>query len=311
MTVGPGPTPEAAPCPLCQAEPCPPLWRKNGHQLHHCRACDLVFVDPLPTPEEVAGLYAGGDYHGWMAQWADQGGMPPESPQAGELIKMQRRAEQCLRLLSRHGPRPGRLLDVGCAAGLFLQKAQAAGWLVEGLELNPATARAAERSLGRPVRNLPLEEARLPEGELDALTAWDVIEHLRDPRQLLRQAWRALRPGGLLGLSTPNHRGLFPRLSLSLAGLTGVWPHPTPPWHLYQFSARGLEKLLGQEGFQVKGVEHAVLDLEEGFGTWRARRTSPKYLAYFLALGWSAWLGPRLKRGDLIFVLATKVARGA
>lgn len=310
MTTKPSPATATA-CPLCQAGPCPAIWRQAGRDLHHCPACDLIFVHPQPTPEEVARLYAEGDYHGWMAKWAERGGLPPESPHAGELAKMQRRAAQCLRLLARHSPRPGRLLDLGCSAGFFLQKAQAAGWRVEGLELNPATAQAAAARLGCAVRNEPLEQACLPEGELDAVTAWDVIEHLREPRQLLRQAWRALKPGGLLGLSTPNHRGLFPRLSLALAGLAGVWPHPTPPWHLYQFSEGGLAGLLRQEGFLVRGVEHAVLDLEEGFGSWRARRTSLRYLAYFLALGWSAWLGPWLKRGDLILVAAAKSARGA
>jgi 2-polyprenyl-3-methyl-5-hydroxy-6-metoxy-1,4-benzoquinol methylase len=247
-----------------------------------------------------------------MAQWASQGGLPPGSPHGGELAKMQRRAAQCLRLLARHSPRPGSLLDVGCSAGFFLEQAQAAGWRVEGLEPNPATAQAAAARLGCQVCNEPLEEgAALPAQGLDAVTAWDVIEHLREPRLLLKQAWQALKPGGLLGLSTPNHRGLFPRLSLAAAGLAGVWPHPTPPWHLYQFSERGLKRLLGQEGFKVLSVEHAVLDMEEAFGDRRDRLTNPKYLAYFLALGWSAWLGPWLGRGDLLFVLAAKAERGS
>jgi 2-polyprenyl-3-methyl-5-hydroxy-6-metoxy-1,4-benzoquinol methylase len=240
-----------------------------------------------------------------MEKWArDSEALTPA--QRADLRKLTVKARQCLRLLQAHSPGPGRILDVGCSGGFFLKAAQDAGWQVEGVELNPATAAVARRTLGAEVHNLPLEKCPLPEEGFEAITAWDVIEHLSDPRVLLEAAWRALKPGGLLGLSTPNHRGLFPRLSLLAASFTGVWPHPTPPLHLYQFSATSLLSLLHRQGFEVKRVKHAVMDLDEGFGYLRHRLTNPKRMAYTLALGWSAILGPLLRRGDMIYVVAAK-----
>lgn len=295
-------------CPLCQ-HPQPSLtWRKNGHDLYLCPGCDVIFVHPQPSRQELAALYSG-SYHGWMEKWAQDAGSLTRLQRA-ELRKLTIKAHACLDLLKAQRPSPGRILDVGCSGGFFLKAAQEAGWRVEGVEMNPGTAAVARHILCAPVHNLPLEQCPLEEEAFDALTAWDVIEHLADPRALLQAAWRALKPGGLLGLSTPNHRGLFPRLSFWAAPLAHSWPHPTPPWHLFQFSLASLEAVLHQQGFRLLRVKHAIIDLEEGFGYLRHRFTSPKRLAYTLALGWSALLGPLLRRGDMVFVVATKTDSG-
>lgn len=98
----------------------------------------------------------------------------------------------------------GRVLDLGGGVGHFAQLALAAGWDAYSLDVSDvAVAAAAERIGGsRSLSNIPGELA----GTCDAVTLWCVIAHVEDPRAILGEALRALRPGGRLFLTTPNFR---------------------------------------------------------------------------------------------------------
>jgi SAM-dependent methyltransferase len=143
---------------------------------------------------------------------------------------------------------PGRLLDVGCYTGLFLKAALAAGWDAFGIEPSRWAARtAAERLPGRVTPGF-LRGAHFPPASFDVVTAWDVVEHLTDPREDLTRMARLLRPGGWLFLSTMASEALIARL------LGRRWP-----WymdmHRYYFTPRTLEMLLAQTGFTLRVVE--------------------------------------------------------
>ena len=98
----------------------------------------------------------------------------------------------------------GRVLDVGGGVGHFAQLALAAGWDAYSLDVSEvAVAAAAERIGGsRSLSSIPGELA----GTCDAVTLWCVIAHVEDPRAILAEALKALRPGGQLFLTTPNFR---------------------------------------------------------------------------------------------------------
>lgn len=112
-----------------------------------------------------------------------------------------------------------RLLDIGCQTGVnTLRLARVAGASrVVGMEYNLRTLREASRQGIWPVladanRPLPLES-----GSVDVITAMDVLEHLTDPRMLIGEAHRVLRPGGYLVLATPNLASWHNILALLLA----------------------------------------------------------------------------------------------
>jgi len=101
--------------------------------------------------------------------------------------------------------KPGdRLLEVGVGSGHFLQAARAQGHRVSGVELNPAAA-ARVRALGFEVFEADLAElAKGLDMPFDAVCAFQVLEHVPDPRRLLEAMLAVLRPGGRLVLSVPN-----------------------------------------------------------------------------------------------------------
>ena len=191
-----------------------------------CVGCGLVRQNPQPRPDDLVQAYQ---------EVADE---RYEEEASGRVETFSR----ALRDMERH-ERSGRLLDVGCHVGIFLDVARRAGWDTHGVEPSRWSAERA-RARGLRVVNAPLAEAGFPDGSFDVVTMWDVIEHLGDPMQELRRAHRLLRPNGLLALSTMNVESWFPRL------MGRRWP-----WymqmHLYYFTPATLRQMLDRVGFEM------------------------------------------------------------
>jgi SAM-dependent methyltransferase len=101
----------------------------------------------------------------------------------------------------------------------------------------------------------------------DAITAWDVLEHLSRPREALREIHRALKPGGRLVLTTGDVGSWLARVS------GPKWHLYTLPEHLYFFSRRSLEILLGSEGFEVERMRSERAYYTLGYLIERLRKT--------------------------------------
>jgi 2-polyprenyl-3-methyl-5-hydroxy-6-metoxy-1,4-benzoquinol methylase len=239
---------EAVPCNLCGSwdaeELYPAAERRNGHgpvddiyactsnaygvcgPIVKCRRCGLVYQSPIPSVGEIIDAYDGVVDRRY------------EEERSGRIETFSRD----LAALERH-EQEGQLLDVGCHLGMFLEVARAKGWDVTGVEPSRwSVERARERGLD--VRHGTLGNVKLPAESFDALTMWDVVEHLVDPIAELRRAHRLLRPDGLLALSTMNVDALFPRL----AGRRWPW---YMQMHLVYFSRRTLHNMLAKAGFRV------------------------------------------------------------
>ncbi|MFQ5654511.1 MAG: class I SAM-dependent methyltransferase [Planctomycetota bacterium] len=108
-----------------------------------------------------------------------------------------------------------RLLDIGSGTGTLLEEAAGLGYRAEGIELSERLAERA-REKGLQVRCLAGEELDATE-EYDVVTMMDLIEHVTDPLELLRRAFRSLKPGGELVVYTPNHGAAVVLLARLLA----------------------------------------------------------------------------------------------
>lgn len=127
---------------------------------------------------------------------------PSEREAARRFAVARRRLERTAALVGR-APADMRLLDVGCSRGEFVAAAARLGFRAEGVEPAPDVA-ADARAQGLKVHTGLLEEQHFPAGSFDAVTLFEVIEHLRDPLALLTECRRTLAPGGALLLSTGN-----------------------------------------------------------------------------------------------------------
>jgi SAM-dependent methyltransferase len=143
----------------------------------------------------------------------------------------------------------GRLLEVGCAYGFFLQEARPF-FEVCGIEL-AADAAAHARRAGLNVLTGVADEATLQGlGSFDAIVMLDVIEHLPDPLDMLRLLGRHLAPGGIMVITTGDFGSLVARL------LGKHWRLMTPPQHLWFFTPESLSGMARSAGLDCEHVDH-------------------------------------------------------
>lgn len=148
-----------------------------------------------------------------------------------------------LKVLNKHAPARGTLLDVGCYAGFFLKMARDAGWEVRGVEPKVGGVNYAREKLGLTVDIGTLEEVGYEAEQFDALGLFEVIEHVPDPNSTLGEASRVLKPGGLVFVETPTINNKFMKI------LRGRWRHFIGS-HFWFFSEQTLASLLEKHGFE-------------------------------------------------------------
>ena len=188
-----------------------------------CRRCTHRFCDPLPG--QVADRY-----HDVVDE---------EYLKHGDSRRLA--AKKVLESVRRHVP-TGRLLDVGCATGDFLDAARAAGFACEGLELSAWSSDLARRR-GHVVHRKTLEAfARESGAAFDIVSLIGVIEHLPHPRAEMANLKRLLRPGGLLVVWTGDVDSWLARL---LGRRWWYWQGQ----HIQYFTRRSLELLARNAGF--------------------------------------------------------------
>jgi 2-polyprenyl-3-methyl-5-hydroxy-6-metoxy-1,4-benzoquinol methylase len=168
---------------------------------------DIVLPEgPLRRCSDCSQLVSQCDeerYRQSLAEFDDPQGTLPG---VDSLARHYKRVERCLLKIERTLKKPPqgiRLLDIGCSTGAFITVACRMGFSAEGVEPAPQAARSAQNA-GLLVHQGLLEEMAFPDQAFDAITLFEVIEHVRDAVPLVRECHRILRPGGLLVIGTGN-----------------------------------------------------------------------------------------------------------
>jgi len=203
-----------------------------------CRRCGLLYQNPRPTRNSITGLYPD-DYLPFAGAIQDEPSILRKWDRAYGLNK------RCRAVVSHaKGRNPGKILDVGCATGVFLDGMRSQGWVTFGIEPSEGAANYARQRLGLNVVTADWESAT-PPSSVDVVTMWDVLEHMADPRGALAKAALALKPGGVLVLSLPNPG------TWELRFLGPYWIGWDLPRHMHLFTRGVLDRLLQESGFQL------------------------------------------------------------
>lgn len=235
---------------------------------------DLVLPEgPLrrcPECGQLASQASAARYQETMTQF-DQADF--NQPVGRELERRNQVAGRRLRRIAAllgKSPQSIRLVDVGCSRGQFVAAAAALGFQAEGVEPAPQIA-AAARAAGLRVHQGLLEEQDFPDAAFDALTLFEVVEHLRQPLELLRECRRVLRPGGVLVISTGN------TASWTVAAMRARWDYfdiARDGGHISFFNPASLRRLAQNSGFEIARIDTARVRFHDKAATPR-----PLYLA--------------------------------
>lgn len=194
----------------------------------------MEFLHPQPSAEVLNSVYSA---HYFLGEG--------EGVTQSEVFSQKRRtAEMYVRqLLAISGSRKGRLLEVGCGSGEFLDAALEQGFEVKGIEISEHAVAAANARLGTAtVQCGIIEDAALEPAEFDVVAFSDVIEHVRDPHAFLRRVHYCLRPGGIVFIVTPDTDSWSHRL------MRNHWMEYKLE-HLYYFNRRSIRLLLAHHNF--------------------------------------------------------------
>jgi len=235
--------PEASfPCFVCGGNRQKSFFSAAGGEFWRCRACGVVRMHPLPQPAGPGEDYQGFDlttYRKFMEKF--------RIPQYERDIASMRRCGAS-----------GRLLDIGCGMGEFLDVAARHGFSVTGIEPSPTASEIAAR------RHIVLRgeflDLDLGDRRFDTVTLWSVLEHVHSPADVLTRIGALTERGGVLALRVPDVRGILPGLARAIHKVTfGRVSDPLRvlyqlDWHYKHFTGfdrRTLARAVENAGFTV------------------------------------------------------------
>jgi 2-polyprenyl-3-methyl-5-hydroxy-6-metoxy-1,4-benzoquinol methylase len=274
-------------CPVCNGRDLAHLWQVNSYTIGKCSGCSLVFVQERITAEDL------------QAHYAIQGDSAYDPDNVECLNFYYTRLRQ---LIERRYPNPGKLLDVGCSGGWFLDVMR--GWDCHGNEIVESDAEIARRRYGDAIVSGSFEDYPLREDYFDVITLQDVFDHIPEPVPALQKCHRMLKPGGLIVIKVHNISCLYAKLSgKSFYAII-------PPSHLFYYNKHTLTRVLSSAGFETveaRFIGH-LLKVRTVFS--RLSRGNADSLAFRLSTGLAgSWVGElkfRKNLHDIITVLAVK-----
>ncbi len=252
-----------------------------------CTNCGLLFTNPRPTPESIAANYTNVEDQTYL------------DAEAARFATFKRR----LQWLEEHsGVGTGRrILDIGAYTGVFVEVAAQAGWDAYGLEPSHWAVLQAQQ-LDRQVMQGLIQQHPFEAASFDAITMWDVIEHVPDPVEVLREAYQLLKPGAWIAVHTMDTHSRFAKL------MGSRWPW-LMEMHIVYFTRKTLKETIEAAGFEVHEVKAEGRYLQLQYLVSRLQSyNQPLYKlldAITRATGLSKINIP-LNFGDLITAYATK-----
>jgi SAM-dependent methyltransferase len=223
------------PCPACLSLEARPAGSSGDFDLFRCPGCKTLFTGTLPASSAEA--------HDYSAYYHEANLRIPEW--------VEQRLEKVAGAFESYR-RTGNWLDVGCGAGALMRAARNRGWNAVGTEV-AETAAEAVRAQSFEVHVGELTGLPLEDGSFDVVSLVEVVEHVEDPRSLVADAARLIRPGGAMYVTTPHGRGISARL------LRSRWSAVAPPEHLQLLSVAGLRAMFGHAGLRPRRIRtHAV-----------------------------------------------------
>jgi len=274
-------------CNACGAEKTLQIVLPLGHQANECPQCGLVWSNSNTCFDQLYNsVYkkkdCGFTYDSYLQSY--------ERLKCGGHVNLIWFEKAFLE--RKIPPSNGRLLEVGCSIGRFLLACKKAKWNVSGIDISEEAVKLARQVVPDiDVRCGVLTAESWPAEAFHSIVAWEVIEHMENPFEMLCAARKLLRPEGELVLSTPDWGSWFIRHNLK----ESYWP----PIHVWFITEKSLSLLLKRAGLKIVSVQRKPIPWGETYWSkWKR----------ILALPWLMWLGIVLRQGGGRLIVIAKKA---
>lgn len=238
-------------CALCNSDVAELFFEDRCFHLVRCKRCGLVYINPRPTQEELDRMYN-------LSVQTDKGVMDHTGYM--ELAYLHTlKAKKFLSIIKKY-KKKGRILDIGCASGFFLNLAKQQGFDPYGVEISKTFCSFAKKEFNLDIFCGTLKEVNYPSEYFDVVTMFNVLSHLPTPVEELNEANRVLGKEGLLLIETGN-KGELNAKAVEKWG--SVWDSPS---HLYHFGTKTLMKLLEMTGFDCINIDKSPVILSSIMG---------------------------------------------
>ncbi len=288
-------------CPICETEKFSLFLEvrdyfltKEDFQIQHCDSCGFKFVNPRPDKLSIERYYQSDEYISHDSQKVSL---------ISRIYTIARRVSIRNKFNIVKGfAGNGKILDIGCGTGEFLNYCKSKNFEVAGVEPNSKASDFARRVNHLPVVSA-LNELESGKGTMNCITMWHVLEHVHDLNETLGVVKGLLNPNGVFIVAVPNCT------SWDAQKYGKFWAAYDVPRHLYHFDKDTMKKLVTKHGFIILKTIPQKLDayyvslLSEKYQNGRNN-----YLKSFATGFLSNFMAGMKDRGhsSRIFVLSTK-----
>lgn len=239
-------------CPICNKGKFKPYLTCNDYLtsnekfiIQECDVCGFRLTNPRPDDKSIGNYYKSENY---ISHNDESGGL------INSLYRTVRNytLKSKLRLIRKLNGGEGKLLDVGCGTGSFLESCETSGWQITGVETDSTVRSLAQEKLKIQIHS---ELSEIPTSEsFNIITLWHVLEHIPNLNDAVERLSILLSPNGTLLIAVPNSN------SYDASYFGEYWAAYDVPRHLYHFTPSTIEKLLKKHGLQLIETKPMVFD---------------------------------------------------
>ncbi len=241
-------------CPVCHSEQIQDLFTAKDYTVSaeiftvvKCNACTHLFTQHVAPQNEIGKYYQSENY---ISHSDTQEGIVNKLYHA---VRKRTLAGKQKLVQAETNKQQGKILDIGCGTGAFLNTMKTAGWESTGLEPDE-TARVKAKELYGLEPKPSHEIFDLPENNYDAITMWHVLEHVHQLHEYVGQLKKMLTNNGRIFIAVPNYT------SYDAQYYGAFWAAYDVPRHLYHFSPASMKNLVEQHGLSIKKIKPMWFD---------------------------------------------------
>ena len=239
-------------CPWCGSEKTQiHLWIKDEFltheefQIHECQKCGLLFTEPRPSKDKIGEYYKSEEYY---SHQENKHGFIPKVYESVKSINLKHKYK-----IATKGIKAGKILDIGCGVGDFLNTMEKHDWECTGVEPSEEAKTIARKRIKA---NLyaPEEINQMPNASFDMITMWHVLEHVDDLKWQVEQSTRLIKPNGRIVIAVPNYK------SYDAEYYKELWAAYDVPRHLNHFNKKSLSNIFKTNGLNLLKTDKLIWD---------------------------------------------------